>query len=69
MLIKKSKLSKLLTNEYGLIIAWYMQKARFQHLCVQDYRHQGFNPESLSGYAEVTPRATIALLGIQFGSF
>lgn len=52
----------------GLIIAWYMQKARFQHLCVQDYQHQGFNPESLSGYAEVTPRATIALLGIQFGS-
>lgn len=42
-----------------------MQKARLQHLSVHHYCHQGFDPESLSGHAEVTPRVTAALLGIQ----
>jgi len=42
-----------------------MQKARLQHLSVQLYCHQQFHPESLSGYAEVTPRATAVLLCIQ----
>lgn len=42
-----------------------MQKARLQHLSVQHYFHRGFDPESLPEYADVTPRVTVALFGIQ----
>lgn len=63
--INMSKLFRRWISEYGLRIAWCMQKARLQHLWVQHYCHQGFDPESLSGYVEVTPRVTSALLGIQ----